>query len=52
MVEAGVHPFCITLDREARDYVGHLFGDVNYVVVDDVSKLPLRVPEIYRALTT
>lgn len=49
---AGVHPFCITLDREARDYVGHLFGDVNYVVVDDVAKLPLRVPEIYRALTT
>jgi nitric oxide reductase NorD protein len=48
----GVHPFCITLDREARDYVAHLFGDVNYVVVNDVAKLPLRVPEIYRSLTT
>ena len=48
----GVHPFCITFDREARDYVGHLFGDVNYVVVDDVAKLPLRIPEIYRSLTT
>ena len=49
---SGVHPFCITLDCAARDYVGHLFGDVNYVVIDDVAKLPLRVPEIYRALTT
>jgi nitric oxide reductase NorD protein len=49
---AGVHPFCITLDREARDYVGHLFGDVNYVVVDTVANLPLRVPAIYRSLTT
>jgi len=35
-----------------RDYVGHLFGDVNYVVVDTSRKLPLRVPEIYRSLTT
>ena len=25
---------------------------VSYVVIDDVAKLPLRVPEIYRALTT
>jgi nitric oxide reductase NorD protein len=48
---AGVHPFGITLDREARDYVGHLFGTVNYIVVDDVAKLPLRVTEVYRTLT-
>ena len=49
---AGVHPFCITVDREARDYAAHLFGAVNYVVIDDPAKLPLRIPEIYRALTT
>ena len=49
---AGVRPFCITLDPQAHDYVAHLFGDVSYVVIDDVAKLPLRVPEIYRALTT
>ena len=49
---AGVRPFCITLDPQAHDYVAHLFGAVSYVVIDDVAKLPLRVPEIYRALTT
>lgn len=49
---AGVHPFCITLDPKAHDYVAHLFGEVSYVVIDAVDKLPLRVPEIYRALTT
>jgi nitric oxide reductase NorD protein len=49
---AGVHPFGITLDREARDYAAHLFGAVNYVVIDDPAKLPLRIPEIYRELTT
>lgn len=49
---AGVHPFCITVDREARDYAAHLFGAVNYVVIDDPAKLPLRIPGIYRTLTT
>jgi nitric oxide reductase NorD protein len=49
---AGVHPFCITVDREARDYAAHLFGAVNYIVIDDPAKLPLRIPEIYRTLTT
>ncbi len=49
---AGVHPFCITLDPKAHDYVAHLFGEVSYVVIDAVAKLPLRVPEIYRALTS
>jgi len=49
---AGVRPFCITLDPQAHDYVAHLFGAVSYVVIDDVAKLPLRVPEIYRTLTT
>ena len=49
---AGVHPFCITVDRGARDYAAHLFGAVNYVVIDDPAKLPLRIPEIYRTLTT
>ena len=29
-----------------------LFGAVNYVVIDDPARLPLRIPEIYRALTT
>jgi nitric oxide reductase NorD protein len=48
---AGVHPFGITLDPKAHDYVERLFGDLSYAVVDDVAKLPLRVPEIYRGLT-
>lgn len=47
-----MHSFCITIDREARDNVGHFFGDVNHLVADDVAKLPLRVPEVYRSLTT
>jgi nitric oxide reductase NorD protein len=46
-----IHPFCITIDREAREYLPHMYGPVNYTLVDDVWKLPARVSEIYRKLT-
>jgi len=46
-----IHPFCITIDKEAREYLPHMYGPVNYTLVDDVWKLPARVSEIYRKLT-
>lgn len=49
---AGIHPFCITIDKKAHDYIGHMYGEVNYICIDNVLKLPLRMPEIYRSLTT
>jgi nitric oxide reductase NorD protein len=48
---AGIHPFCITIDREAGAYLPHMYGAVNYVVVADVARLPLKVAEVYRRLT-
>ncbi|GMT49286.1 MAG: hypothetical protein IEMM0008_0825 [bacterium] len=50
--QQGIHPFCITIDREANDYIRHMYGAVNYTVVDDVRKLPLKVSDIYRKLTS
>ena len=47
----GIHPFCITIDSEARDYLTRMYGAVNYVVVDEIRKLPLKVSDIYRKLT-
>jgi len=49
---SGIHPYCITIDSEAHDYLPHMYGAVNYSVIDEVGKLPLRVSEIYRKLTT
>jgi nitric oxide reductase NorD protein len=49
---AGIHPFCISIDKEAQDYLGHIFGEINYTFINDVKSLPLRVPEIYRTLTS
>ncbi|MDO8704176.1 MAG: hypothetical protein Q7J84_04445 [Sulfuricaulis sp.] len=48
---AGIHPFCITIDEAARDYLPHMYGAVNWVLVDEVRKLPLKVSDIYRRLT-
>ena len=49
---AGIHPFCITIDSQAHDYLPHMYGHVNYTLVNDVRKLPLKVSDIYRKLTT
>ena len=50
-LRAGVRPFCITVDKEARDYLPHLYGAAHYTVVDDVARLPYKVADIYRKLT-
>lgn len=49
---AGVHPYCITIDREARDYLPHLYGPAAWTLIDEVRALPLKVSDIYRRLTT
>ncbi len=48
----GIHPFCITLDRDARDYLPHMYGAARYIILDDVRQLPVKVTDIYRRLTT
>ncbi len=50
--DTGIHPFCITIDKDACEYLPHLYGPASFVVVDEVRKLPLKVAEIYRKLTT
>ena len=49
--QLGIHPFCITIDEQASDYLPHMYGTVNYVLVSDVRELPLKVSDIYRQLT-
>jgi nitric oxide reductase NorD protein len=49
---AGIHPFCITIDKTAREYLPHMYGEASYALVNEVTKLPSKVSEIYRRLTT
>ncbi|MEW6132876.1 MAG: VWA domain-containing protein [Pseudomonadota bacterium] len=48
---SGIHPFCITIDREGKEYLPHMYGHANWVEIDEVRKLPLKVADIYRRLT-
>ncbi len=50
--QRGVHPFCITIDREADGYVRRMYGDVQFAVIDHIEALPKRLPKIYQRLTT
>jgi nitric oxide reductase NorD protein len=37
---SGVHPFCLTVDREEQEYLPHLFGTNGYRVLRDPGQLP------------
>jgi nitric oxide reductase NorD protein len=48
----GIHSFGIAIDTGVKDYLPYMYGAVNYTVIDEVRKLPLKVSDIYRRLTT
>jgi nitric oxide reductase activation protein len=47
-----IHLFCVTVDREAADYLPHMYSDANFVIIDDVRTLPQKLPQLYRRLTS
>jgi nitric oxide reductase NorD protein len=47
----GVHPFCITVDPSGPAYLGAMYGEGGYTVIDRVERLPERLPLVYRRLT-
>jgi len=50
--QGGIHSFCVTIDNEAQEYLPHMYGPANFAVIDEVEKLPYKVADIYRRLTT
>ncbi|MEW5783301.1 MAG: nitric oxide reductase activation protein NorD [Pseudomonadota bacterium] len=49
--EAGIKPFCVTIDREGAGYLPHLFGPAGYTIVRKPEELPDRLPLLYAQLT-
>ena len=49
-VAKGVHPFCITVDTMANQYLPQIFGRGHYMVLDHINSLPNKLPEIYLRL--
>lgn len=47
----GVYTYCMTLDQHADQYVARIFGDNNYSIVENIERLPERLPMVFSALT-
>ncbi len=47
----GIHTYCLTLDPNADRYVARIFGENRYSIVDQVARLPERLPAVFAALT-
>jgi nitric oxide reductase NorD protein len=47
----GIHPFCLTVDKEGNDYLRTMMDDFSYEVLADVNLLPQRLPQLYKRLT-
>ena len=48
---SGILPFCLTVDHRANDYLKRMYGDVGFLIMDDVMALPERLPKLYQRLT-
>lgn len=49
--QKGVDTFCITLDPHADDYVSTLFGAGRYAVIDQIERLPEKLPQLFIQMT-
>ncbi|MDH5613149.1 MAG: nitric oxide reductase activation protein NorD [Gammaproteobacteria bacterium] len=47
----GVLTYCLTLDPDADDYVKRIFGANNYTIIDNVDRLPEKLPTLFASLT-
>ena len=47
----GISTYCLSLDPRADQYVSRIFGAKNYMVVDDIQRLPEKLPMLYMGLT-
>lgn len=47
----GILSYCLTLDPEADRYVSRIFGANNYTIIDNVQRLPEKLPTLFASLT-
>ncbi|MCW8830410.1 MAG: VWA domain-containing protein, partial [Gammaproteobacteria bacterium] len=48
---SGVLTYCLTLDPNADAYVKRIFGENNYTIIDNVDRLPEKLPTLFASLT-
>lgn len=47
-----IYTHCISLDKKADEYIGDIFGNNGYTVIDHVEKLPEKLPILFASLTS
>ncbi len=47
----GIYTHCISLDKKADDYIQDIFSPTGYTVIDNVDKLPEKLPKLFMSLT-
>jgi nitric oxide reductase NorD protein len=45
---SGIRSFCLTVDKEGRDYLGEMCPASRYLVIEDLPSLPTELPKIYQ----
>lgn len=48
--QAGIRPFCVTVDPTGPKYLARMYGEVAFTVIDRVEHLPGRLLRVYRQL--
>ncbi|MDX1811948.1 MAG: nitric oxide reductase activation protein NorD, partial [Gammaproteobacteria bacterium] len=48
----GILSYCLTLDPNADNYVKRIFGTNNYTIIDNVERLPEKLPVLFASLTS
>lgn len=51
LYSTGVLTYCLTLDPNADAYVKRIFGENNYTIIDNVDRLPEKLPTLFASLT-
>ncbi|MDX2506072.1 MAG: VWA domain-containing protein [Gammaproteobacteria bacterium] len=51
LYSTGVLTYCLTLDPNADSYVKRIFGENNYTIIDNVDRLPEKLPTLFASLT-
>ena len=47
----GLTPHCVTIDKQAHDYLPYLFGHNSFSIINNAEQLPKILPKIYLNLT-
>ncbi len=47
----GITPYCLTIDKDAGTYIGSLFGQGRYTILNDATRLPSLLPQLFASLT-